>query len=122
MDEKNSLPGFEDVESKMTTSKEYSFPYTNDHDNDIMELRVKDLKWIIRHRHFFAYGVGALLISQNIFIFSFVFCAWHMGDIRDIQIITSILVTGVLGETFFVLHFIVRRMFEKINYVPFNKL
>jgi hypothetical protein len=80
------------------------------------EIREEDFGNRIKMRNSISSRLFLLLIGQNLIVFGIVFFALIKGEVQDLQLIFSILITTTLGETAFAIHVIVKFLFKEINY------
>lgn len=102
--------------------KSGSFPKPPNQDDltklnlEILKTELDDYRWRIDNRGWVGKTIIGLLLGQNIAIFALIFIAYLGSDLCKIQTIVSVLVGGVLVETYFTLNYVVRWLFDNINY------
>lgn len=82
----------------------------------ILKLREDDIQWRIKARKRYGMIFCGLLILQNIVIFGLVMHAYGDDKLENLGIIFSILVTGTLVETGYIIRIIVQWLFSDIKY------
>src|SRR5687767_1890485 len=58
----------------------------------IREAELNDIKWKIRTRARFGYGLLGLLFIQNIIVFSLVILAYFRSNLKELEVIFGILI------------------------------
>lgn len=81
-----------------------------------LKLRRKDFKWRIKNRKSLTCALLNLLFIQNILIFGLLFYSAFRGQLKDLELLFSIIVPATLGETAFMVQIIVKFLFSEINY------
>jgi hypothetical protein len=77
---------------------------------------IDDHRQKLRARPIIAWGVGALLLVQNVAIWYLVKWALWGHELGALQLIFSTLIAGTLTQSYFLLRLIVRQIFGKIDY------
>jgi hypothetical protein len=83
---------------------------------ELYKIQRKDYEWKVAARKIYGRILIALLILQNIAVFTLVFWAFISGKLGDLQTVFSILVPATLGETAFMVKTIIEWLFKDINY------
>lgn len=105
------LSGFE------TKGIQYSTPISVDRWRGILrQTEVQDNRQKLRARPWIAWGVGLLLLVQNVGLWFLIVWALHRGQLTELQWIFGTLIGGTLTESYFLLKLIVRQIFGDINY------
>jgi len=82
----------------------------------LWSTEIRDAQQKITARPYIAWGVGALLILQNVGIYIIVITALNKGVLKELQLIFSTLVAGSLTQSYFLLRLITGKIFGDINY------
>lgn len=80
------------------------------------EIREEDFGNRIKMRNSISSKLFFLLLGQNLIVFAIVFFSLIKGEVKDLQLIFSVLITTTLGETAFAIHVIVKFLFKEIDY------
>lgn len=82
----------------------------------LRQTEINDNSQKIKARPYLAWGVGLLLVAQNIGIWFIVMRALETQQLESLQIIFSVLIAGTLAQSYFLLKLITERVFRDINY------
>lgn len=122
----------EPLHSTTSTSNEFEFPDISGFKERDVELpktltakawraglrstEIDDHKQKLKARPFIAWGVGVLLLLQNVAVFTIVYVALCDGSLKDLQLIFSTLIAGSLTQSYFLLRLITEKVFGDIDY------
>lgn len=87
----------------------------------LLDLQITDINSKIVGRICLTVIFLAILIIQNVSVFTLVFWAFEQNKLVEIQPLLAVLITGTLGETAFTINMIVKWMFKDIRYQLHNK-
>ena len=120
------------ADQNMSDDQQIAFPDTSGFKRRNVELRasltatawraalrsteIDDHKQKLKARPFIAWGVGLLLLLQNIAVFIIVYIALCNGTLKDLQLIFSALIAGSLTQSYFLLRLITEKVFGDIDY------
>ena len=81
-------------------------------------LRFKDIEWKLKSRKHYGFAIFFLLCAQNAVVFFFVGYAFFFSkeNLKDTQLILTVLAPGTLLETAFMVKILVQWLFSDINY------
>jgi len=79
-------------------------------------VEVRDKNQQITLRPWFAAGVFLLLMVQNIGVWFIVVWALNKGQLENLELIFSTLISGSLVQSYFILRFITEKVFSDIDY------
>ena len=88
----------------------------NIYNSSLDKIVLKDHDWRVRARSVYGDAFMVLLFVQNAIVFGIIVLAFFMGELKDLSLILGIVLTGTLGETYFVIRVIVQWIFSNINY------
>lgn len=82
----------------------------------LRSTEIDDHKQKIKARPYIAWGVGILLVLQNVAVFGIVYTALCNNTLKDLQLIFSALIGGSLTQSYFLLRLITEKVFGDIDY------
>lgn len=82
----------------------------------LRSTEIDDHKQKIKARPYIAWGVGILLVLQNVAVFGVVYIALCNNTLKDLQLIFSALIGGSLTQSYFLLRLITEKVFGDIDY------
>jgi hypothetical protein len=82
----------------------------------LRETEINDNKQKLKARPWLAWGVGTLLVAQNLGIWFIIVWTLHRGQLQDLELIFSTLIAGTLTQSYFLLRLITEKVFGDINY------
>jgi hypothetical protein len=82
----------------------------------LRSTEIDDHKQKLKARPFIAWGVGILLLFQNVAVFTIVYVALCNNTLQDLQLIFSALIAGSLTQSYFLLRLITEKVFGDIDY------
>ncbi len=83
---------------------------------EMSELKLEDHKWRIRARKRYAITFLLILAIQNLAVFILIYLSYFKHDLKDLSIVLSVLITGTLVETGYVIKIIIQWIFSNIDY------
>lgn len=82
----------------------------------LRKIEIKDNMQKLKARPLLAWGVGLLLVAQNIGIYYIIMRALEMDQLKDLQLIFGTLIAGSLTQSYFLLRLITEKVFGNIDY------
>ena len=91
-----------------------------DFHNEKSNLQIKELGWRIGARRNYGRALMWLLWLQNIFVFFLIGHAYSHNILKDSALALSILISGTLVQTAYIVRIIVTELFKDINYKDYD--
>jgi hypothetical protein len=83
--------------------------------DELLEIKIKDQESKITQRPIIAKWIFVIVIIQNIAVFSALFVVIFLNQLDKYDLAMTGLIGGTLGESFFLVKFIVQFTFSDIN-------
>lgn len=82
----------------------------------IEEIKIDDHTWRLKARKRYGTTFVSLLLVQNIVVFWMVGHAYCNDKLSDLSLVLSVIITGTLVETAYIIRIIVQWVFSNIDY------